>query len=350
VSALRGLALLALALLASSIGVRSRDLTPKQHGVSWVGGRDEVTAADFDRLVENGVDWIAQNPFGWQRGLDTPEIRFAGDRGWWGERDEGIRRTTELARARGIHTLLRPHLWLSGAPAGMWLGDLTMKTEEDWQRWFASYEAFLLHYARLAEELGIEALSVGAELRLVSTTRENDWRRLIAHVRPVYHGRLTYAANWHAEFEQITFWDALDFIGIQAYFPLSEEREPSVAALEAAWKPHLAAIERVARRTGKSVVFTEIGYRSVPGATTRPWEWPEHGVDDPPTEAGLHLQADAYEAFFRTFWRCDWFAGAYVWKWYPGLERSARPPTAEFSPQNKPAERVLARWYRAARP
>ena len=323
---------------------RSLRAKGKQQGVSWVGGRNPVTARDFDRLVENGVSWIAQNPFGWQRGLDTPEVRLASSRGWWGERDEGLRVTTELARERGIRTLLRPHIWLSGVPDGKWLADVTMKDDADWQRWFESYGAFILHYAQLAEELGIEALSVGAELRTATTTREADWRRLIGRVREVYHGRLTYAAKWHAEFEQIAFWDALDFIGVQAYFPLTDGTTPTVAELEAAWRPHLAAIERLARRSGKPVVFTEIGYRSVPGATARPWEWP--AAPEPVTEAGLNVQADAYEAFFRTFWRRDWFGGAYLWKWFPGLEHRPGPPTAEFSPQNKPAERVLARWYR----
>jgi hypothetical protein len=120
-----------------------------------------------------------------------------------------------------------------------------------------------------------------------------------------------------------------------------------VADLVRAWRPHREAIERVVRRTGKPVVFTEIGYRSVPGATARPWEWPDRDAG-PPTDDGLRAQADAYEAFFRTFWRRDWFAGVYVWKWFPGLERRAGAVTAEFSPQNKPAERVLLRWYRGS--
>lgn len=319
----------------------------KHRGLSWVGGRRPVTAVDFDRLVENGVDWIAQNPFGWQRGLHSPEIALATSRAWWGETDEGIGVTTHLAQERGIRTLLRPHVWLSDVPDGAWLGDIAMKDEADWARWFASYERFILHYARLAEHLGVEAFSVGAELRTATTTREADWRRVIARVREVYGGQLTYAANWHAEFEAIGFWDALDFVGIQAYFPLVDAGAPKVSELEAAWRPHVEKIERVARRVGKPVVFTEVGYRSAPAATGRPWEWLRER-SEPATEAGLRLQADAYEALFRTFWRRKWFEGAYIWKWFPGLERAGAVRTADFSPQNKPAERVLARWYRGS--
>lgn len=51
-------------------------------------------------------------------------------------------------------------------------------------------------------------------------------RRLIRQIRRVYHGPLTYAANWSGEYKQIRFWDALDYVGIQAYFPLRHGRQP----------------------------------------------------------------------------------------------------------------------------
>ena len=56
--------------------------------------------------------------------------------------------------------------------------------------------------------------------------------------RAVYKGKLTYAANWDGEFEEVAFWDALDVIGVQAYFPLTEERVPSVTKLTQAWAPY----------------------------------------------------------------------------------------------------------------
>ena len=319
----------------------------RQNGVSWVGGRSPVTAEDFDRLVANGVSWIAQNPFGWQRSLDSPEIVLRPEAGWWGESDRGLAETARLARARGIRTLLRPHLWVAGPQGhGGWSGDIAMRSEEEWARWFESYRRFILHYAALAEREGIEVLCVGAELKRATRGHEAEWRRLIAGVREAYHGRLTYAANWDGEYEQIGFWDALDYAGVQAYFPLAEGERPTLDQLTAGWAPHLKSLERLARSTGKRVLFTEIGYRSAPGAAARPWEWGTR-EGGPATPEGLALQADAYEAFFRAAWPAEWLAGAYFWKWYPGLERKGGPPAVEFSPQNKPAERVMARWFSA---
>jgi hypothetical protein len=332
---------------AEAAGAAAPAMPPaaRHRGVAWVGGRRPVTSEDLSPLVEANVRWIAQTPFGWQRGENTPEVRLIpSGHVYWGETDEGLAVTTRLARERGIETMLKPHLWLSAAGEGVWHGDIAMESEEDWQRWFASYRRLALHYARLAERLDIPLYCVGTELHATVRARPGDWRRLIADVRKVYSGQLTYAANWHDEIHDVSFWDALDLIGVQAYFPLGEAAQPSVDDLVAGWQPHLATLDALATRHRRPVLFTEVGYLSRPGATKEPWVWPEHHGDETATAAGLELQARAYEAFFRVYWDRPWIAGAYFWKWYPG-----RPPgvesTVDFTPQGKPAELVLRRWF-----
>jgi hypothetical protein len=341
----RAVLVLAALALAAVPGARAEEA--RQRGVAWVAGRDAIGAEDLAPLLRNHVDWIAQTPFGWQETVETPEIRMAtSGHVWWGESDAGLAATARLARERGVKTLLKPHLWLRQPRPGQWLDAVAMRSEADWQRWFGDYRAFLLHYARLAEREGMEALAVGTELHQAAAGREADWRRLIAEVRQVYGGRLTYCANWHREYEEVRFWDALDFIGVQAYFPLSAGPQPTLEELLRGWQEHLPALERLARRAGKPIVFTEIGYKSTPDSTVRPWEWPQRGAT-PPVDA--ETQARAYEAFFRTFWHRPWFAGVYFWKWYPKARGDEARLAADFSPQGKPAEQVLARWFAAPR-
>ena len=318
-----------------------RAITPEKErhrGVSWVAGR-EVSARDFEPLVESRVNWIVQTPFGWQSGLGSPEIRMAtSGRILWGETDAGLESTTKLARRHGIRTLLKPHVWTGRA----WRGEIRMASDAQWQEWFASYRRFILHYARFAQAQGIEVLCIGTELRSTVNSHPQEWRRIITEIKDVYRGQLTYAANWYAEFEEVPFWDELDYIGIQAYFPLSDDEEPTTEALVAGWQKHLERIERIQKRYRKPVLFTEIGYRSVADTAGRPWEWPN------PREApevDLKLQADCYEAFFRTFWDKPWFAGVYWWKWFPKHERSGGPQHAGFTPQNKPAQKVITEWF-----
>ena len=59
----------------------------------------------------------------------------------------------------------------------------------------------------------------------------------------------------------------------------------------------------------------------------------------------LESQATCYDAFFSTFWDKPWFAGAYIWKWYPQHDARGGRMDTDFTPQNKPAEGRMAEWY-----
>jgi hypothetical protein len=314
----------------------------RMRGACFVAG-GPVGESAFAPLLENNVEWISQTPFGYAPSLDAPRIELA-TRGriYWGETDEGIAATTRLAKKFGIRTLLKPHVWIGGWDEAAWSGEIRMRTEADWSRWFDSYRAFLLHYAELAEKHKIEALAVGTELQGTTLAHEKEWRALIARVRRVYSGRLTYAANWNHEFEELPFWDALDFAGVQAYFPLTERPRASMPELLAGWRPHLEMLERVAQRIRRPIVFTEVGYKSSERASIQPWLWrTEDRVD-------LEEQARCYEAMFRSVWGKPWFRGTFIWKWFPLYDRTRSATDNNFTPQGKPAEEVLGRWYRQA--
>lgn len=328
----------------SDAPIRSFETFEKQRGVSWVAGRRLVTEENFQALAKSGVNWIVQVPFGWQDSHDSPSLRFHTDRYvMWGERDEGIEITTNLARKFGIKTLLKPHVWLRRS-RDKWRGDIRMTNEEDWRQWFENYRAFIMHYAGLAERLKIEGFCIGTELHGTVADREADWRDLIASVRSIYSGKLVYAANWYKEFEEVKFWDQLDFIGIQAYFPLASGESPTMDEIKSNWKPHLNSLHRISKKYGKPILFTEIGYRSTPDGAMEPWKWLARG-ERRSGPVDLQTQANCYEAFFQTFWHLDWFAGSYIWKWYPQHQSAGGPDDRDFTPQNKIAENVMAKWY-----
>ena len=336
---------LAAAILLLGIGLLSRpdagaprygEPAPKMRGVCWEGA-GPIEAERLDPLRELGADWISQTPFGWMRSIDSPEIHFGSSRVLWGESDEGLARTAAWARERGIHTLLKPHLWVHHA----WPGDIAMRSEEDWASWFAQYERFISHYARLAERHGFEALAVGTELG-GTTRREREWRGIIDRVRAIYHGRVTYCANWHEEPERIAFWNALDFIGVQAYYPLAEGAAPTPDAIRLAWEPIATRLAALAARTGRPIVFTEVGYRSQDGALARPWEWDTEGT------VNLELQRAAYATMLDALWDRPWFGGTFVWKWHPVPPADAST-SRDFSPQGKPALEAIRAAYGADR-
>ncbi len=103
---------------------------------------------------------------------------------------------------------------------------------------------------------------------------EAHWRDVAKRARNVFSGRLTLAANFD-NYHEVAFWDALDFIGINAYFPLRESLETplSEAGLTDAWQEIFAKIDafRSTHELTQPVVFTELGYTRWQGVTVAPW-------------------------------------------------------------------------------
>lgn len=324
----------------------------KIKGFSWEA-TDSVDQEHMQSIMPYHVNWIAQTPFGWQANVHQPELVYRSDRGYWGERDRGLIHTTGVAQRAGVQTMLKPHIWM-GRNSGGWRSDIEMQNEADWQIWFDNYEKFILHYARLAEEQQIPLFCIGTELYKCASQREADWRALIANIREVYSGDLTYAANFYEEYEAIQFWDALDYIGVQGYFPLTKKEDPSLEDLKKGWRPHYKSLKRFAGRWDRPVIFTELGYRSMRNAAIEPWAWPDR-MEYKEEDVSAAVQGRCYEAFFKVFWEEDWVAGVFFWKWsrrnykpeaFAARQRRRQRDTSpiDFSPK-EPALEVVEDWF-----
>ena len=336
--------ILVLGLVASdgSQGERTKD--DHIRGIT-VDARRDPDPGTLKRLQELGFTHVTLVQFGFQRDISVPEIRTNTDARWVSESDAGIRAIASQAIAMDMEVILKPHIWVGRYSAeGQSRAEIGYNETSEWERWEEDYQVLLMHYAELAQETGASALVIGTELRRSALEREEFWRGLIEDIRAVYDGELTYAANWWEEYEDVAFWDALDYIGVQAYFELSHEPNPSMDALLEGWAPHKRALRRIAGATQKPMLFTEIGYRNVPDAAAAPWRWPSREEMDSvqPDDA---LQARLYDAFFQTFWEEPWFAGAIIWKW--NASPGPRSNYLDFSIREKPVEEVIATWFRA---
>jgi len=281
-------------------------------------------------IADLGGDAISITPFAGARGLDAPELSSR-----WDERPEYRARAAvvvEQAHSLGLRVVVKPHVWIHGG----WRGEIA--PSDGWDRWFASYDRYILYWARFAEETGAEELVVGVELKSSSVEQESHWRSLIADVRAVYGGELTYAANWD-EVERVPFWDALDYVGVQMFAPLISEPGAEYETLRAGAVHWLERFRAVARRVDRPLLVTEVGYKSIRDTALEPWLWPEQlSVAD--IDQGA--QALAYCAILETFGQAEDVAGIYWWKWFTDLNATEEGPEG-FWPRGKIAEDVL-RW------
>jgi len=246
--------------------------------------------------------------------------------------DSSLAHAIQTAHSYGLGVMLKPHLDVKD---GTWRGEIA---PQDIRIWFEKYKTFILHYARLAQEYEVELFCVGTELRSLSGPEFRVyWEEMIAAVRSTCTSRLVYAANWD-EYTSVSFWDLLDYVGVDAYFPLSFSKTPSVAELVQAWGSWISALENWQKQVSKPVIFTEIGYRSIDYTAKEPWDWTSTAPYNP------EAQANAYQAVLQAFEGKPWFAGLFFWNWLPD-PNAGGPGDLDYTPQNKPAQEVLARFF-----
>lgn len=296
----------------------------------WKDAYDRPAAkTSLANLAKTGAKWVALIPVQYMRTKDGAAIEATDQTA----SDESLRRTIRDAQALGLSVVLKPHVnCADGTPTAV-------IRPRDERAWFASYRAFLLHYAAIAREEHVDLFVVGTELFSMAAgpVHAREWDGLIRDVRAAYPGRITYAANWY-DFALIPFWRSLDYVGIDGYFPVVGGRHPKIMA--ASLRAYLPAIRAVVRVSGKPLLFTEVGISSQKGANRKPWSYRDFG----PVDAAV--QKAYFEAFLDAFSRERSFAGFLQWCWDLNPDAGG-PEDKSMTVQGKPALGVLEKYFAA---
>jgi hypothetical protein len=246
--------------------------------------------------------------------------------------------------------------------------------------WVDNYTTFAVHFATLAQQMGVNYLIIGDGLANVTSDssassasndpaakvvppgdtfnasactgrHECEWRHIIHAIRGLtystyvgskpfvgahYTGKLIYAASWNypddagsgpGEFEAIQWWDAVDAIGVNAFFPLTTSSDLQVNDLEAAWHGKgsglsgqgdiYTRLQAVSDKFHKEIMFTAAGYQSVPAANMNPPRQPGNSVDQ-------NEQLTDIQALLYTFQSTPWWLGTFWYYDQPLAPRSAQ--------------------------
>lgn len=318
--------------------VKSGMLKDKMKGMSFVAPPNPFPEDPMVSLDDLGVDCIAVLPYAYFKKNESAIHSFSSG-GWWGERPEGVCKTVEHAHEKGIKVMLKPQLWTHD----QWIGDLNFQNDKEWKAFEKNYTHFILRWASIADSMNIEMFCIGTEIRHSTEERPKYWRGLIKAVRKIYKGKLTYAPNWD-DYNKVTFWDDLDYIGIDAYFPLLFDKTPSVCDLKEAWQPTLKKLKAYSKEWKTPILFTEFGYLSLDGCAGKTWELEKNRRS---VDINQQAQANAVQALLEVFAEEDWWAGGFLWKWYPnyssamGEGKRAR----DYTPQGKLTEKMLQTMF-----
>jgi hypothetical protein len=316
-------------LLLAAVSARAADSVLGFNFPDW--SRDGYgSAASQKQLAEiaaTGATWVALTPTVYVRDRRDSVVAATENTA----SDESLRAAIRAARAAGLKVMMKPHVDLIGGGARAWI------EPKDAARWFASYRTFVLQYARIAREEQCGMFVVGTELALLETPNHwGAWRALIADVRAEYPGPLTYAANWHSA-EIVGFWRQLDYIGIDAYYPVIGGKNRTLLRL--GWIPIEAAVHALSAANGRPVIFTEFGLASQKGANLRPWDYSNFGALD------LGVQTAYVQTFLDAFARKSFVAGFLNWAWD---QNTGGPSDKSMTLRGKPAMIAFTGLFRSA--
>tara|TARA_R110002124_G_scaffold286740_1_gene468522 strand:- start:2873 stop:3877 length:1005 start_codon:yes stop_codon:yes gene_type:complete len=309
----------------------------KINGISFVASRAAIDSKHIKPVLNVNSNYVALMPFGFFRDLNNPKIIYNSKRQWFGETRKGLEHYAKEFKKNNVKIMLKPQLWVS---RGLYTGFIDMDSEEKWKILEDSYEKFILEFADIAQQTNADILCIGTELEKFVIKRPTYWNQLIVKIKKIYKGKLTYAANWD-EFKRVPFWNQIDYIGVDAYFPLSDKKTPSVLDFEKGWKPHKNQIIEIQQKFKKPILFTEFGYRSVDFNGKKPWE--SNRLEG---SVNLEAQKNATQAIYNQFWKEQWFAGGFIWKWYHNHEKVGGENNNRFTPQNKPTETLIKKLYK----
>lgn len=252
----------------------------------------------------------------------------------YGTDDTRVRYVLRRARELGLQAMVFPIVRVVVRAPGQWRGTLVPADREAWWR---AYRRFILYYADLAAEERAAIFSVGSEL--VSMEADGDrWRALVADVRGRFPGRLTYSANWD-RFAGVPFWDALDYVGVNAYHELTDRGHAEERELAEKWRTLREGLRAAARSAGRPLLITEVGYPSLDCGACYPWDYTRDVAAD------AEEQRRAYAAFARAWDAVPELGGVFFWVWAGEGGEGDRG----YTPRGKPAAGVLRGWFGARR-
>ncbi|MFQ5506009.1 MAG: hypothetical protein ACE5F1_14610 [Planctomycetota bacterium] len=284
--------------------------------------------AQLERVRDIGADWVLLVLSALVDKVDSNEIELDAKRT---VPDRRLRETIAHAKMLGLRVALMPIVLIRHPGEDDWRGTLR---PTDPGRFWLNYESFLRRYLDIARESGVELFSVGSELCSLEKHTET-WRRIIQNARGRYGGWLTYSVNWD-HYDEPEFWDLLDQLSMTAYFELTKDKDAGLAELEKGWQKVHAELEAAARRLGRPIVLTELGYASQDGTNTAPWNYYLA-----PDKLDLEEQADCFRAFVSVMGDAPFVASVYVFDFF----EQGGPKDTTYALHGKPAWKVVRRFF-----
>ncbi|MFF2481504.1 glycoside hydrolase TIM-barrel-like domain-containing protein [Paenibacillus sp. NPDC058071] len=337
-----------------------------------------IDEATYQRTVSNGYVIEAPQSY-WKVGSeDRNAAQLIDPSITYGETpsDQEIIEAVRYYKSQGYQVMIYPFL-LGYRADKPWRGRLALSSEAQVHNFMTKstgYNSFIGHYIQLLKNERIDGFLVGSEMEALTLSASPEYPavdhliQLIREAKAEFGSRVqvSYAANWseyhhdpsNGYYHLDKLWKEADFVGIDAYFPLTEQHSVDYQEIYNGWQSgeyfdyyyegtdyenRLPIQEKYAIKNiqywwenehfnpdgsqtdwiprSKKIWFTELGFASVNGTTVQPniFVDPTSLKSGYPrgsnSETSVMAQAVGLDAALDFLNTQPWIGNVFVWTW-----------------------------------
>lgn len=261
---------------------------------------------------------------------------------------DSIKSYIALLHAKGLKVSLKVHVGVADPCDQTASGSINPTSPNSW---FQSYQSKLLEYADIAQNYGVEMFAFGNELAMLSKQYDSQWVNLISKIRERYKGKLTYCAIFpnesnvddsYYEYKNVVFWNLVDYIGINLWASVSEEKTPSVEVIKAGYYKFKQKLDGWNSENGfsKKIIITEYGVPNRNKCVKNP-----QVAEYDNTISNPDCQKNGYEAFFEVFGYDRNIAGMFSHEDLVGHPELTDKTDFYQIRGNSKAEDIVRKWF-----
>lgn len=284
--------------------------------------------ANLIRIKESGAEWVNLVATFYQKTILSSEIAPDPD---LTPTLQALTNIIHDAHKVGLLVRLYATINVKELKGNQWRGVIKPSNRD---LWWQHYHALLKRMAKFAYANEVESMMIGTELNSMQAETPR-WLSIIDTIRNDvgYPGVIGYEANYNAI--DVEWADKLDFLGVSAYWPVSETRDPDLETLDRSWQRIDRKLEQWRKRyPDVKMEFTEVGYVSQPYASVLPFSWKAfRGKGRSLTE-----QYNCYRALHDYLKRTPEVTGVHI---FASSQEDMNPRSRGYTPFGKPAETVM---------
>lgn len=281
-----------------------------------------------------------------------------------------ITQISKIAKSLGLSVILKPQANTMDAQFGTngTLPDNIYSSSTgpkfDANTFLSQWATYMSSVAKVAQQVGAVGIVIGTENAGFDTTQYlTQWQKVVDNIKQSFTGFTTYAAF---RLSNVALWKVVDIIGIDAYYPLTTNQNPTYSDALSGWTKNsigstlsilgsntsqvniVSYLKNLSSQYNKPLYFSEFGGMAGNGVLSG-----NSGTGGNGNGISFQQQEYLYGSMYEALSLANsdnWFLGASLWQALspydsPTTSQNFNPNISSFDIRGRLAGEITASWF-----